>query len=116
MVAQSDLPSLIRRRYAAAGAAEWRTVLTEFGVTDAMSVKLDDRWGHGVPRVVALFGKVLARRARPVGDVGPGRDTAASDARGPLVHGPRRAPPRLESGVVLVDDDLEVRSVTSGAA
>lgn len=25
-------------------------------------------------------------------------------------------PPRLESGVVLVDDDLQVRSVTSGAA
>ncbi|HEU5454553.1 MAG TPA: helix-turn-helix transcriptional regulator [Nocardioides sp.] len=117
MVAQSDLPGLIRRRYAAAGMAEWGAVLTEFGVTDAMSVKLDDQWGtwgflelwrcsgtfsHDERGRLAALGPVLTPSLR----MSVARTFMVLDAR----------PPGLESGVVLVDDGLEVRSVTSGAA
>lgn len=117
MVAPRDLPGLIRRRYAAAGAAEWATVLAEFGVTDAMSVKLDDRWGTwGFLELWRCSGKFSHDERGRLAALGPvvtpslrmsvARSFTVTDAR----------PPRLESGVVLVDDDLEVRSVTSGAA
>lgn len=45
MVPESDLPGLIRRRYAARSVTEWRAALAEFGITDVVSVTFEDRWG-----------------------------------------------------------------------
>lgn len=117
MVAQSDLPGLIRRRYAAGGATKWRTVLAEFGVTDAVSVTFDDRWGRWgfleLWRCSAMFDDgerdrlaALSPVVTPSLRMAVARTFTVPDAR----------PTRLESGVIIVDDDLEVRSVTSGAA
>ena len=117
MVAQSDLPALIRRRYAAGGAMKWRTVLAEFGVTDAVSVTFDDQWGRWgfleLWRCSAMFSDgerdrlaALSPIVTPSLRMAVARTFTVPDAR----------PARLESGVILVDDDLKVRSVTSGAA
>jgi DNA-binding CsgD family transcriptional regulator len=117
MVAQSDLPALIRRRYAAGGAMKWRTVLAEFGVNDAVSVTFDDQWGRWgfleLWRCSAMFSDGERDRLAPLSPVvtpslrmAVARTFTVPDAR----------PTRLESGVILVDDDLKVRSVTSGAA
>ena len=117
MVAQSDLPALIRRRYAAGGAMKWRTVLAEFGVTDAVSVTFDDQWGRWgfleLWRCSAMFSDgerdrlaALSPVVTPSLRMAVARTFTVPDAR----------PTRLESGVILVDDDLKVRSVTSGAA
>jgi DNA-binding CsgD family transcriptional regulator len=117
MVAPGDLPGLIRRRYAAAGPAEWGTVLREFGVTDAVSVKLGDRWGTwGFLELWRCSGRFSRDERGRLAALGPvvTPSLRMSVARSFTVPGAR--PPRLESGVVLVDDDLEVRSVTSGAA
>ncbi len=117
MVAQSDLPALIRRRYAAGGAMKWRTVLAEFGVTDAVSVTFDDQWGRWgfleLWRCSAMFSDgerdrlaALSPVVTPSLRMAVARTFTVPDAR----------PTRLESGAILVDDDLKVRSVTSGAA
>ena len=117
MVAQSDLPGLIRRRYAAAGAAEWRSVLTEFGVTDAMKVTLDDRWGTwGFLELWRCCGRFSDDERGRFAALGPVVTPSLRMAVARTFTVPDARPPRLESGVILVDDDLEVRSVTSGAA
>ena len=92
------------------------TVLTEFGVTDAISVKLDDRWGTwGVLELWRCSGRFShVERDRFVA-LGPGVSPSRRVSVAPTFTVPDARPPRLESGVVLVDD-LEVHSVTSGAA
>ena len=118
MVPDHDLPALIRRRYASAGGpAAWRTVLAEFGVTDVVSLTFEDRWGRWgfLELWRCSIGFSHAERDRlaalpPV--VTPSLRTAV--ARTFTV--PDAPSARLESGVVLVGDDLQVRSVTSGAA
>ncbi len=117
MVAHSELPGLIRRRYAAAGEAEWRTVLAEFGVADAISVKLDDRWGTwGFLELWRCSGPFADDERTRLAALGPVVTPALRRCVARTFTVPDSQPSRLESGVVLVDDDLEVRSVTSGAA
>jgi len=117
MVPPTNLPRLIRRRYAAAGEKEWATVLAEFGVTDAMRVQLDDRWGTwGFLELWRGSGRYSDEQRRWLTALGPllTAQLRRSVARTFTVPDEHRS--TLESGVVLLDDDLEVRSVTSGAA
>lgn len=117
MVPQVDLPGLIRRRYASTGAAQWRAVIADFGVTDAVSVTFDDRsgrWGFlELWRCSTVF--TDAERDR-VAALSPVITPSLRMAVARTFTVPDARPVRLESGVILVDDDLEVRSATSGAA
>lgn len=116
MVARSDLPGLIRRRYAAAGAAEWGTVLAEFGVTDAMTVTLSDRWGAwGFLELWRCSGSFTFDERSRFTALGPVVTPSLRMSVARTFTVPDARTPKLESGVVLVDDDLKVVSVTSGA-
>ena len=117
MVAQRELPGLIRRRYRAAGATEWGTVLAQFGVTDAVTITLGDRWGTwGFLELWRCSGTFSHDERVRLAAVGPVVTPSLRMCVARTFTVPDSQPPRLESGVVLVDDDLEVRSVTSGAA
>lgn len=117
MVPESDLPGLIRRRYAARSVTEWRAALAEFGITDVVSVTFEDRWGAwgflDLWRCGATFSDgerdqlaALAPAMTPPLRMTVSRTFTVPDPRSP----------RLESGVILLDRDLRVHSVTSGAS
>ncbi len=117
MVAQGDLPALIRRRYSTTSVAEWRTVLSEFSVTDSLSVTLIDRWGTwGFLELWRCSGTFSDEERYQLMGLGPVLTPTMRMAVARTFTAPGARPTVLESGVVLLDDDLEVRSVTLGAA
>jgi len=117
MVRPSLLPGLIRRRYAARSATQWRDVLAAFGVTDAVSVTFEDRWGSWgfleLWRCGTPFSEEERRRLATV-EAAVTSSLRSAVARTFMVPDARTT--TLDSGVVLLDDDLQVRSVTSGAS
>lgn len=117
MVAHDDLPALIRRRYAASGATPWRTVLAEVGVTDSVSVTFEDRWGRwGFLELWRCSGRFSDGERDRLAALPPVVTPSLRMTAARTFTVPDDPPTRLESGVVLVGDDLQVRSVTSGAA
>ena len=117
MVPQSDLPGLIRRRYAAGGARQWRAVLAEFGVRDVVSVALEDRWGSwGLLELWRCNAAFSDGERRQLVALGPELTASLRMAVARTFTMPEAGSAQLDSGVVLLDHDLQVRSVSSGAA
>ncbi|GAA4410496.1 hypothetical protein GCM10023168_30250 [Fodinibacter luteus] len=116
MVAPGDLPAVIRRRYSTAGVTQWRTVLAELGVTDTASMTLQDRWGRwGFLELWRCSAGFTDPERDRLAGLPPVLTASLRMAVARTFTVPDAPPTRLESGVVLLDDDLQVRSVTSGA-
>ncbi len=117
MVPRADLPGLIRRRYAAGGVAQWRAILTDFGVSDAICVPLDDRWGTwGFLELWRCGAPFTDDERTQLAALSPTLTTSLRLAVARTFTMPETQSPQLDSGVILLDHDLEVRSVSSGAA
>lgn len=82
-----------------------------------MTVTLDDRWGTwGFLELWRCSGRFSDDERIRLAALGPVLTPSIRMSVARTFTVPDSHPSRLESGVVLVDDDLEVRSVTSGAA
>jgi DNA-binding CsgD family transcriptional regulator len=116
MIPQSDLPHLIRRRYAAGGVKQWHAILAEFGIHDAVTVPLNDRWGSwGLLELWREDAEFSELERSELGALAPGvtESLRMAVARTFTMSQAPSAP--LDSGVVLLDHDLQVRSLSSGA-
>ncbi|MEO7446864.1 MAG: helix-turn-helix transcriptional regulator [Humibacillus sp.] len=117
MVPRNDLPALIRRRYAAGGVSQWGSILSEFGVSDAVSVALDDRWGRwGFLELWRCAGRFADGERSELRSLAPAVTASLRKAVARTFTVAEGGPRPLESGVILLDRDLQVRSVSSGAA
>jgi DNA-binding CsgD family transcriptional regulator len=117
MISLSDLPSLIRRRYAAGGVRQWHAILSEFGIHDAVTVTLHDRWGTwGFLELWRADARFSELERDLLGALAPAMTESLRMAVARTFTMPQAAPAKLDSGVVLLDHDLQVRSLSSGAA
>jgi len=117
MVPQSDLPGLIRQRYVAGGMKGWCAILAEFGVRDVVSVDLHDRWGTwGFLELWRCTASFSDDERTGLAALAPAVTASLRMAVARTFTMPEGPPAPLDSGVLLLDPDLRVRSVSSGAA
>lgn len=117
MVSMEELPALIRRRYLTPDPVQWLEALAGIGVVDVATVALEDRYGAWgfleLWRTTASYSRVeRATLAALVPVITAGLRAAAART---FVDPAEELPP-IESGVVLLDADLRVRSQTAAGA
>lgn len=116
MVSMEELSALFRRRYLTPDPVQWRETLSGIGVVDVAMVALEDRYGAWgfleLWRTRASYSPVeRATLAVLVPVISAGLRAAAART----FVDPTEEPP-TESGVVLLDADLRVRSQTAAGA
>ncbi|MFC5727953.1 MULTISPECIES: helix-turn-helix transcriptional regulator [Nocardioides] len=115
--AMEQLPTLIRQRYASADAVDWLRWLGRFGVTDLVRVPFEDRYGAwGWLELWRTGGAPYSQDDRAVlAALRPAVTRGLRLAAARTFVDPAADLPQIEPGVLVLDRELRVQSLTDAA-